>query len=96
MAAMKACAGAYDLAQEVGRLGHTGCLVPPSYVKPFVKRQSSDSSDAEAIGVAALRPTMHFGGLVQASAALFPTRDLLVRQRRITVKLLVGSLRCMD
>jgi hypothetical protein len=66
---------------------------PPSYVKPFVKRQKNDSSDAEAICEAAQRPTMRFVAVkseaAQASAAIFRTRDLLVRQRTQHTRCLV-------
>ena len=58
--AMEACAGAYHWGREIGRLGHTVQLIPPSYVKPFVKRQKNDVSDDEAICEAAQRPTMRF------------------------------------
>ena len=81
--AMEACAGAHYWGREVGRLGHTVRLVPPPYVKPFVKRQKNDVSDAEAICEAAQRPTMRFVAVKseasQASATIFRTRDLLVR-----------------
>ena len=67
------------------QLGHDVRLVPPIYVKPFVKRQKNDAADAEAICEAAQRPTMRFvavkGEEQQARAMLFHTRDLLVRQR---------------
>ena len=64
------------------QLGHDVRLVPPIYVKPFVKRQKNDAADAEAICEAAQRPTMRFvavkGEEQQARAMLFHTRDLLV------------------
>jgi transposase len=47
--AMEACAGAHYWAREIGKLGHTARLIPPAYVKPFVKRQKNDVADAEAI-----------------------------------------------
>ena len=60
-------------------------LIPPIYVKPFVKRQKNDAADAEAIAEAASRPTMRFVAVKneaqQGRAMLFRTRDLLVRQR---------------
>ncbi len=71
-------------------------LVPPIYVKPFVKRQKNDAADAEAICEAAQRPTMRFvavkGEEQQARAMLFHTRDLLVRQRTQTINALRGHL----
>ena len=71
-------------------------LVPPIYVKPFVKRQKNDAADAEAITEAAQRPTMHFVAVKteaqQAQGMLFRTRDLLVRQRTQTINALRGHL----
>ena len=46
--AMEACAGAHHWGREITRLGHTVRLIPPAYVKPFVKRQKNDAADAEA------------------------------------------------
>lgn len=83
--AMEACATAHDWGRRIGELGHEVRLIPPIYVKPFVKRQKNDAADAEAIAEAASRPTMRFVAVKtpeqQASAMLFRTRDLLVRQR---------------
>jgi transposase len=47
-------------AREISRFGHEVRLIPPAYVKPFVKRQKNDMADAEAIYEAAQRPTMRF------------------------------------
>jgi len=47
--AMEACAGSHYWAREIGQLGHTVRLIPPAYVKPFVKRQKNDAADAEAV-----------------------------------------------
>jgi transposase len=58
--AMEACATAHFWAREIGALSHEVRLVPPAYVKPFVKRQKNDAADAEAIAEAASRPTMRF------------------------------------
>ena len=71
-------------------------LVPPIYVKPFVRRQKNDAADAEAIVEAASRPTMRFVALKteeqQARSMIFRTRDLLVRQRTQLVNALRGHL----
>lgn len=92
--AMEACGGAHHWGREIGRLGHTVPLIPPAYVKPFVKRQKNDAADAEAICEAAQRPTMRFvavkGEEAQAAALVFRTRDLLVRQRTQVINALRG------
>jgi transposase len=56
--AMEACAGAHHWAREIAKLDHEVRLIPPAYVKPFVKRQKNDADDAEAICEAAQRPSM--------------------------------------
>ena len=90
--AMEACASAHHWGREIGKLGHELKLVPPIYVKPFVKRQKNDAADAEAICEAASRPTMRFVAVKtreqQAQGMLFRTRDLLVRQRAQTINAL--------
>src|SRR3954464_15676858 len=58
--AMEACGSAHYWAREIGMLGHAVRLIPPAYVKPFVKRQKNNATDAEAICEAAQRPTMRF------------------------------------
>ena len=94
--AMEACASAHYWGREILRLGHQVKLVPPIYVKPFVKRQKNDAADAEAICEAAQRPTMRFVAVKteeqQARGMLFRTRDLLVRQRTQTINALRGHL----
>ena len=55
---MEACASAHYWGREIGKLGHEVKLVPPVYVKPYVKRHKNDEADAEAICEAASRPTM--------------------------------------
>lgn len=94
--AMEACAGAHHWARELAALGHQPRLIPPSYVKPFVKRQKNDMADAEAICEAAQRPTMRFvapkSAEAQGAAIVFRTRDLLVRQRTQLINALHGHL----
>ena len=57
---MEACATAHYWARELAKLGHTVRLMPPAYVKPYVKRGKTDAADAEAIAEAVTRPTMRF------------------------------------
>jgi transposase len=94
--AMEACGSAHHWAREISRLGHTVRLIPPAYVKPFVKRQKNDAADAEAICEAAQRPTMRFGApkseQAQAAALVFRARDLLVGQRTQIINALRGHL----
>jgi transposase len=83
--ALEACGGAHHWARELQAMGHKVRLIPPAYVKPFVKRHKNDAVDAEAICEAAQRPTMRFVAVKteeqQAAALVFRTRDLLVKQR---------------
>src|SRR5919106_1096648 len=78
---MEACGGAHHWGRELKLLGYEVRLIPPAYVKPFVKRQKNDANDAEAICEAAQRPGMRFVAVKdeaqQASAAVFRARDLL-------------------
>jgi transposase len=94
--AMEACASAHYWAREIAVLGHEPRLIPPAYVKPFVKRQKNDMADAEAICEAAQRPTMRFvepkSAEAQGAAVVFRTRDLLVRQRTQLINALRGHL----
>jgi transposase len=82
---MEACGSAHHWGRAIRDAGHEVRLIPPAYVKPFVKRQKNGAADAEAIVEAASRPTMRFVAVKteeqQARAMLFRTRDLLVRQR---------------
>lgn len=94
--ALEACGGAHHWARELTRLGHEAKLIPPAYVKPFVKRNKNDAADAEAICEAAQRPSMRFVAIKseeqQASGLVFRTRDLLVRQRTQLINAIRGHL----
>ena len=85
LVAMEACSTAHHWGREILKLGHDVRLIPPIYVKPFVKRQKNDANDAEAIAEAASRPTMRYvavkGAEEQSQATLFRARSLLVGQR---------------
>jgi transposase len=82
---MEACSSAHHWGRELTALGHNVRLIPPMYVKPYVKRGKSDAIDAEAICEAVTRPTMRFVAIKtveqQALLSLHRARSLLVRQR---------------
>jgi len=82
---METCASANHWARELIALGHEVRLMPPHYVKPYVKRSKNDASDAEAICEAVTRPTMRFVGVKspeqQSVLVLHRTRLILTRQR---------------
>jgi transposase len=94
--ALEVCGGAHHWGREIGKLGHTVRLIPPVYVKPFVKRQKNDAADAEAICEAAQRPSMRFVAVKdeaqQANSVVFRARDVLVRQRTQCINALRGHL----
>jgi transposase len=96
LVAMEACTGAHHWGREIRKLGHEVKLIPPAYVKPFVKRQKNDAADAEAICEAAQRPTMRFVAVKsetkQAAAVIFRTRDVLVGQRTQIINAIRGHL----
>lgn len=93
---MEACGTSHHWARELSRLGHEVRLMPPAYVKPYVKRGKTDANDAEAICEAVTRPTMRFVPVKlpeqQAALALHRTRDLLVKQRTQLVNMIRGLL----
>jgi transposase len=82
---LEACATAHYWGRRLKALGHEVRLIPPAYVKPFVKRQKNDAADAEAICEAVMRPSMRFVPLKsvgqQSVLMLHRTRDLLIRQK---------------
>lgn len=93
---MEACASSHYWAREIGRLGHEVRMMPPAYVKPYVKRGKTDASDAEAICEAVTRPTMRFVAVKteeqQAVLMLHKARELLVRQRTMLTNALRAHL----
>jgi transposase len=86
---IEACATAHHWAREIAALGHEVRLMPPVYVKAYVKRNKNDAADAEAICEAVTRPTMRFVPVKTADAQsvllLHRSRHLLVRQRTAQV-----------
>lgn len=82
---IEACGASHHWARELIRLGHEARLMPPSYVKPYLKRQKNDMADAEAICEAVTRPTMRFVPVKspeqQGVMVLHRTRLVLTRQR---------------
>jgi len=82
---MEACATAHQWARELKKFGHDTRLMPPTYVKAYVKRGKNDAADAAAICEAVTRPSMRFVPIKsieqQSALMLHRTRDLLIRQR---------------
>ena len=93
---LEACGTSHYWAREIEALGHDVKLLPPAYVKPYVKRGKTDAGDAEAICEAVTRPTMRFVAVKspeqQSILALHRTRDLLIRQRTQLVNMIRGLL----
>ena len=93
---MEACATAHHWARELIKMGHTVKLMPPIYVKPYVKRGRTDAADAEAIAEAVTRPTMRFVAVKsvdqQAVLMTHKVRELFVRQRTALINALRGHL----
>lgn len=93
---MEACASAHHWGRELLALGHEVRLMPPAYVKPYVKRGKTHAADAEAICEAVTRPTMRFVAVKsvdqQAVLMLHKTRDLLIRQRTALINALRAHL----
>ena len=91
---MEACASAHHWARELQALGFEVRLIPPQYVRPFVKTNKNDAADAEAICEAVTRPTMRFAAAKSAEQQsvlmLHRVRELLVRQRTMLINALRG------
>jgi transposase len=91
---MEACGGTHNWARELQVLGHEVVLLPPQYVKPYVKRNKNDDADAEAICEAMSRPTMRFVPVKtsdqQAALMLAGTRDALIRRRTQVTNMMRG------
>jgi transposase len=82
---IESCASSNYWARELSKLGHQVKLMPPAYVKPYVRRQKNDRADAAAICEAVGRPSMRFVGVKtmeqQAVQVLHRSRELLIGQR---------------
>lgn len=93
---MEACPTSHFWAREIAALGHEVRLIPPAYVKPYVKRQKNDAADAEAICEAVTRPNMRFVPVKsedqQAVLVLHRSRDLLMRQRTMILNAIRAQL----
>jgi len=91
---LEACAGSHHWGRILSRMGHRVKLIPPQYVKPFVKRSKNDRNDAEAICEAASRPTMRIVPLKsaeeQAATLILKHREMLVGQRTQAINALRG------
>lgn len=92
--ALEACGGSHHWARALRARGHRVRLLPPQYVKPFVKRSKNDRNDAEAISIAAAQPSIASvpvkSAEQQAAAMLLSVRELLVRQHTQLVNAMRG------
>ena len=83
------CASSHHWSRELQALGHTVRLMPPAYVKPYVKRQKNDTADAEAICEAVTRPNMRFVPTKtveqQSCLMLHRVRHLFIRQQTAVI-----------
>ena len=93
---LEACASAHHWARSIAALGHEVRLIAPSYVKPYVQRQKNDAADAAAIAEAVSRPHMRFvprkSVAQQGALMLHRVRDLLIKQRTMTINALRAHL----
>jgi transposase len=93
---IEACASSHHWSRELQALGHTVRLMPPAYVRPYVKRQKNDATDAEAICEAVRRPTMRFvetkTSEQQSCLMLHRTRHLFIRQQTSVINAIRAQL----
>src|SRR6201981_495067 len=93
---IEACPSAHYWSRELQKLGHTVKLMPPSYVKAYLKRNKNDANDAAAICEAVTRPSMRFvptkSEQQQSGLMLHRSRQLLVRQRTMLSNAIRGHL----
>lgn len=93
---IEACGSAHHWGRVIGGYGHEVKLMPPAYVKPYVKRNKTDGRDAEGICEAVGRPSMRFVPVKsveqQATLAVHGARSLLVRQRTMVANALRAAL----
>ena len=91
---IEACAASHHWARVLRSLGHAVVLIPPQYIKAYVKRGKNDAIDAEAICEAMSRPTMRFVPVKtaeqQAALTMLGVRDLLVKQRTMLINAIRG------
>ena len=91
---LEACGAAHYWARVLRRLGHEVVLLPPQYIKPYLKRGKNDALDAEAICEAMSRPSMRFvpvkSAEQQAALMLLSVRDLLIKQRTMLINAMRG------
>src|SRR5580658_2583170 len=93
---IEACPSAHHWGRELQVLGHTVKLMPPSYVKAYLKRSKNDANDAAAICEAVTRPSMRFVPIKseqqQSGLMLHRSRQLLVRQRTMLSNAIRGHM----
>src|SRR6202522_2568053 len=93
---IEACASSHHRSRELQALGHTVRLMPPAYVKPYVKRHKNDATDAEAICEAVTRPNMRFVATKtpeqQSGLTLHRTRHLFIRQQTSVINVIRAHL----
>src|SRR6266566_5019163 len=96
---IEACASSHHWSRELKALGHTVRLMPPAYVKPYVKRQKNDAADAEAICEAVTRANMRFVETKtleqQSCLMLHRTRHLFIRQQTAVINAIRAHLRML-